>query len=197
MEWSTAVRANAGFSRLGTEAATLSFWRPAQPPLPWAAGDGLHTLESQLQAAHQLLRPGFMTLCAVRHGDCIVDFVWSFASTIAGRILGCNALDLYGKRLRVVLAGRDGCEPVFEQYRYVVEQGKASATRQVHRTHGGVDTYRHGAVRVGDGVAVTLINVSAANRAHALRLALLAQQAMSSPLCQPAAGNAMRVPFSD
>jgi hypothetical protein len=172
-----AVRANAGFSCLGAEAAALSFWRPVQASPPWTAGDGLHTLESQLRAVHELLRPGFMTLRAVRHGNCIVDFVWSFASTVAGRILGRNALDLYGKRLRVVFAGRDGCETVFEQYRYVVEQGTASATKQVHRTHGCVDTYRHGAVSVGDGVAVTLINVSAAHRAHALGLALHAQQA--------------------
>jgi hypothetical protein len=32
---------------------------------------------------------------------------------------------------------------------------------------------------VGDGVAVTLINVSAAHRAHALGLALRAQQAVT------------------
>jgi hypothetical protein len=47
----------------------------------------------------------------------------------------------------------------------------------VHQIHGRHDTYRHGAVRVGDGVAVTLINVSAAHRAHALGLALHAQRA--------------------
>jgi hypothetical protein len=46
----------------------------------------------------------------------------------------------------------------------------------VHQIHGRHDTYRHGAVRVGDAVAVTLINVSATHRAHALGLALHAQQ---------------------
>ena len=117
-----------------------------------------------------------MALSALRHGERIVDFVWSFASSAAGRILGRNALNLYGKRLRVELAGEDGCEAWFQQYRRVVEQGAASAT-QVHQIHGRHDTYRHCAVRVGDGVAVTLINVSAAHRAHALGLALHAQRA--------------------
>jgi hypothetical protein len=103
-------------------------------------------------------------------------------SAAAGRILGHNAVDLYGKRLRVVLAGQDGNDALFEQYRSVVEQGTATATKQVHRTHGGRDIYRHGAVRVGDGVAVTLINVSAAHRAHMLGLALSAQQGMLASL---------------
>jgi hypothetical protein len=131
-----------------------------------------------------------MALRAVRHGDRIVDFAWSFASAAAGRILGCNALDLYGKRLRVVLAGQDACEALFIQYRRVTEQGTANATKQVHRNHVGHDTYRHGAVRLGDGVAVTLINLSAAHRAHALELALLAQQAMHAAQRSPVPGNA-------
>jgi hypothetical protein len=138
--------------------------------------DDPHTLERELRAALELVRPGFMTLSAMRHGDHVVDFVWNFVSTTAGRILGRNALDLYGKRLRVELAGQDPCTALFEQYRRVVVHGSASAT-QVHQVHGRGDIYRHGAVRVGDGVAVTLINVSAAHRAHALGLALHAQHA--------------------
>ena len=68
---------------------------------------------------------------------------------------------------------------MFEQYRRVVEAGAASATKQLHHVDGARDTIRHGAVRLGDGVAVTLINVSAVRRVHELRLALQAQQAMT------------------
>jgi hypothetical protein len=168
-----AVLAHPFFSRHGAE---TSFWRSVQVPKhPWAGIDDPHTLEVELRAALELARPGFMTLSATRQGERIVDFVWSFVSTAAGRILGRNALDLYGKRLCVELAGQDGCAALFEQYRRVVLEGSASAT-QMHQTRGR-DIYRHGAVRVGDGVAVTLINVSAAHRARALGLALHAQRA--------------------
>jgi two-component system, chemotaxis family, CheB/CheR fusion protein len=160
------IHAQPVFSR---HAAEASFWRSVQAPTSSSVAD-------ELRAALELARPGFMAFTAMREGERIVDFVWSFVSTAAGRILGRNALDLYGKRLRVELAGQDGCAALFEQYRRVVVQGSASAT-QVHQVHGRHDIYRHGAVRVGDGVAVTLINVSAAHRAHALGLALHAQHA--------------------
>lgn len=150
------------------------------PPSRRVVDDPRQTLESRLLAARDLTRPGFMTLRPVRVGQRIVDFVWVFASSGAGRMLGRNAVDLYGKHLLSVLADQDGCESVFIQYRSVVELGAAAATQQVHRVLGTHDTHRHGAVRLGDGVAVTLINVSAARRAHALGLALRAQQAMTA-----------------
>ena len=138
------------------------------------------TLARHLLAARALTRPGFMTLRPVRIGGRIVDFVWDFASAVAGRMLGHDAVDLCGRRLLVVLADQDSCASVFIQYRSVVELGAAAATQQMHRALGSHDTYRHGAVRLGEGVAVTLINVSAARRADALGLALRAQQAMTA-----------------
>jgi hypothetical protein len=153
------IHAQPVFSR---HAAEASFWRSVQAPTSSSVAD-------ELRAALELARPGFMAFTAMREGERIVDFVWSFASSAAGRILGRNALDLYGKHLRVVLAGEDCCETLFQQYRRVVEHGVASAT-QVHQINGRHDTYRHGAVRVGDGVAATLINLSAAHRAQALAL---------------------------
>jgi hypothetical protein len=171
-----AIVAHPVSGRLETEA---SAWRSVveAPTLPWVADeDDLDTLESQLHAAREVMRPGFMTLRAMRHGERIVDFVWSFVSAAASRILDRSALDLYGNRLRIVLAGEDGCEAVFEQYRRVVQHSAASAI-EVLQAHGCyLNTYRHAAVRLGDGVAVTLTNVAAAHRARALELALHAQQ---------------------
>lgn len=155
---------------------TTPFAYATDPSPPIGRGsDALPSLQLRLQAAHGLLRPGFMVLRAVRaHGE-IVDFTWTFASAAAGRLLGRPALELYGKRLLDVLAGHAGREALFEQYSRVVLYGKAAATQQVHRTQGLRDTIRHGAVRVDDGVAVTLINVSAARRACALSSALTAR----------------------
>jgi hypothetical protein len=94
-------------------------------------------------------------------------------------MLGRHAIDLYGKRLLDVLSEHPGRDAMFEQYRCVVDVGAAGATQQVHPAHGARDSIRHGAVRVGDGVAVTLINVSALRRTRALSLAVEAQQAMN------------------
>jgi hypothetical protein len=158
----------------------------AGPPSAWETEDPPpDTLEWRLLDAQQFLRPGFMTLAAERRGGVIVDFRWTFASSWAGRMLGRHALGLPGRRLRDVLTGNPGRETVFEQYRCVVELGAARATQQVHRTGGAQDTIRHGAVRLSDGVAVTLINVSAARRAHEVALALQAQRAMAAPRARP------------
>jgi PAS domain-containing protein len=140
----------------------------ADAPRSRLGADGpLQRLQCRLLEAQSLARPGFMTLRAVRDGAGIVDFCWTFVSAAAGRMLGRNAIDLYGKRLLDVLGEHPGREAMFEQYRRVVEVGAAGATQQVHPT------------RVGDGVAVTLINVSATRRAHALSLAVKAQQALT------------------
>jgi hypothetical protein len=175
------INGNFLFGRFGAAQSSPGLGRVMpEPDHASETDDPLQTLEWRLHAAQRLLRPGFMTLRAVRHGGLIVDFMWIFASAGAGRMLGHDALDLYGKRLLDVLAGHSGREAVFEQYRCVVELGAAVATRQVDLAHGARDTIRHGAVRLDDGVAVTLINVSAAHRAQALALALEAQQAMAA-----------------
>ena len=121
-----------------------------------------------------------MTLQAVRHRGRIVDFVWVFASAAAARLLGRNALDLVGHRLLGVLGGHLGHLAVFDQYRCVVEHGAAEAIRQMHVVNGDNDIYRHGAVRLGDGVAVTLTNLSAVRRAHPLRLEVNALLAVNN-----------------
>jgi hypothetical protein len=159
------------------------------PPSRRFADDPRQTLEWRLLATQDLMRPGFMTLQPVRIGERIVDFVCVFASAVAGRMLERHAVDLYGKRLLDVLSDQDSCESVFSQYRSVVELGAASATQQVHRVLRSHEIYRHGAVRVGDAVAVTLINLSAARRAHALALAQRAQQAMAEAYAEQGAAS--------
>ena len=134
----------------------------------------------RLLAAQELAQPGLMKLQAVRHRGRIVDFVWVFASAAAARMLGRNALDLVGNRLLGVLAGHLGHLVVFDQYRCVVEHGAAEAIRQMHVVNGSNDIYRHGAVRLGDGVAVTLTNLSAVRRARALRLEVNALLAVNN-----------------
>jgi hypothetical protein len=171
------MRINGNFMFHSAAAAPLFLNTLPEPLSAGEPNDPLQSLEWRLLTAQQLVRPGFMTLRAVRKGTLILDFMWTFASAGAGRMLEHPALDLCGKRLLDVLERDPGREAVFEQYRRVVEQGAAGAAH-VHQARGARDTIRHGAVRLGDGVAVTLINLGAAHRADALALALRSQQAM-------------------
>ena len=153
------------------------------PPSP-SASDGtpvdVHRLERRLAAAHELATPGFMTLHAVRSGRHVVDFDWDFASLAAARLLCGDLADLRGRHLVEVLAGRAGRGAVFNQYCRVVEFGAARALRQTVVINGSVDVVRHGTVRLDDGVAVTLTNLSALRREQALRQEIAARATMTS-----------------
>ena len=152
---------------------------PAAPEVP-----PLRSLKWRLLSAQELAAPGFMTLHAERERGQVVDFVWDFASAPASRMLCHHGLDLVGKSLLDVFAGLLGRPAVFGQYRRVLEHGAAEAIRQVHGIEGCTDIYRHGAVRLGDGVAVTLINLSAVRRAEQLLREFTALQARATRSAQ-------------
>jgi len=156
--------------------------RAASAALPVALSDVSmpRSAKWRLLAAQEHAMPGFMTLQAIRDGGHVVDFVWDFASASAARLLGHKALDLVGKRLLDVFAGDLAHPAVFDQYRRVAESSAGEAIQQVHVVDGVEDTYRHCAVRLADGVAVTLTNLSAVRRAHALRLEVSALQATNA-----------------
>ena len=168
--------------RLGLRSLGLSsilFARPS-PDASIGMPVDVHRLERRLAAAHELATPGFMTLHAVRSGRHVVDFDWDFASLAAARLLCGDLADLRGWHLIEVLAGRAGRGAVFNQYCRVVEFGAARALRQTVAVNDSVDVVRHGAVRLGDGVAVTLTNLSAIRREQALRREIAARAAMAS-----------------
>lgn len=124
---------------------------------------------SQLLATRQCATPGFMTLLSVSGDEGIVDFVWEFASVAATRLLGQGDLALRGRALRDVL-GAD--TKVLDAYRAVVDDGRPAELSHIHELDGREDAFRHTVTRFGDGVAVTLINLSAVRRWRALMLEL-------------------------
>lgn len=116
--------------------------------------------------------PGKMQLQAVREAGHIVDFSWEHANPAAARLMDCRADDLCGQRLVDVIDG-PLCHPALvDRYRRVIEHGNAQSFAQVHRVAGLHDVVVHRVVRVGDGVRVTLTNLSADRRSQALRLGL-------------------------
>lgn len=138
----------------------------------------LQRLEARLRDAQALAWPCFMSLHAVRDGAHIVDFEWDDASVGATRMLCGRAGGLIGQRLVEVLAGRPGRGEVFNQYWRVVEFGAARAVQQRIEFNDSVEVLRHAALRLHDGVAVTLTNLSALRRALALRREIHARALM-------------------
>lgn len=163
--------------RSAFDASSFLFGPAADDPVRQRPVD-LRSLEARLRVAEVLARPAFMSLHAARDGAHIVDFEWDDASVGATRMLCRRADGLIGRRLVEVLADRPGRGEVFNQYRRVVEFGAARAVQQRIEFNDSVEVLRHAAVRLHDGVAVTLTNLSALRRALALRREIQARSLM-------------------
>ena len=112
-----------------------------------------------------------MQLNALRQRGRIVDFVWEFASDAAAALLHCDPQTLRGRSLRdVAAAGPLGHPALIDRYRRVLEHGHAQSFEQVHVVEGRQDIVIHRVVPEGDGVLVTLTNLSANRRAQIQRL---------------------------
>ncbi len=167
------------------EASSVFFGPPLDAHVQETRMDLRH-LKERLRAAQALARPGFMVLHAVREAGCIVDFEWDYASLLAMRWLRGSTRDsgrdsrrgdlhsLIGESLVEALAGRPAGAAVFDQYRRVVECGAAHAVQQPVERHHVVEVLHHAAVRLHDGVAVRLSNLSAVRREVELRRAIRA-----------------------
>ena len=140
----------------------------------------VRSLSTQLYKARALSAPGFMTLHAVRSRNQIVDFEWDSASVAADWWLTNGPTGLVGKRLVAVLAGRAGRGEIFSQYWRAVEFGGARAVCQNIEFRGALVVLRHAPVRLNDGVAVTLTNLTAVRREIALEREISARMAMSA-----------------
>lgn len=110
-----------------------------------------------------------MLLVSVRDHGRIVDFRWEYANALAARLMQTHPLKLIGKGLREVV-GPLGHPALIDRYRRVVENGNAQSFEQVHSVGGGQDLVLHRVVRSGDGVVVSLVNLSAQRRRLMMQL---------------------------
>lgn len=132
-------------------------------------------LQAPPQRAHERpADPASMHLQAVRERGRVIDFTWESAGSVAARLLHCDPLALQGQRLlrNAVIAGPLGHPALIDRYRRVLEHGNAQSFEQVHLVDGQQEIVIHRVVREGDGVTVTLTNLSAERRAQVLRLQL-------------------------
>lgn len=112
-----------------------------------------------------------MRLRAVRDHGQVVDFVWEAASDPAAALQRCSAAVLRGRYLCAWRDAGPAEQPrLIEHYRRILERGRTASFDHVHLVDGRMDTVIHRVRPDGDGVAVTLINLSANRRAQAFRL---------------------------
>ena len=139
-----------------------------------------NTVQRPFNAAAEPVRTNAasMRLQAVRLREGVVDFVWESASDAAAQLLHCDPAALLGRRLReVAAAGPLGHPALIDRYRRVLEHGNAQSFEQVHIVEGRQEIVIHRVVPVGDGVNVTLTNLSADRRAQIARLQIHSLQA--------------------
>jgi hypothetical protein len=146
---------------------------PSTPPID------VRCLQARWHAEYVHAATGFMALRAVRQDGCVVDFEVDIASTEAVDLLRGGTPGVLGPRLQQVLAGHAERLDVFDQYRRVLEVGAATANHRVEAPNAG-DVLCHAAVRLSDGVAVRLTNVSALRRLSELQCEI-ASRALIGP----------------
>lgn len=117
---------------------------------------------------------GLMTLRAVRESDAafaeIVDFEWAYVSPLAARLLDHDARGLVGKRLRTSIEEPRERAALFAHYRSVLEDGPSEPIAQPHSINGLSRMLRHSALRLGEGVLVTLTDVTRSREDEAPRI---------------------------
>ena len=126
--------------------------------------------------------PGTMSLRALRERGRIVDFIWSSVSPTAAKLLRGSSLELLGRRLSETVSGGPlGHPALIDRYRRVLEHGNAQSFAQVHLIDGQQDVVVHRVVRRGDGVEVSLTNLSDDRRKQVWRLEHAASGTRAEP----------------
>jgi PAS domain S-box-containing protein len=116
--------------------------------------------ERRFRAAGDLALDGFGILEAVRDPSrAIVDFRWNYANPALVRLLRLPD-DLVGRRLLKVLPGQRSHPALFPSYVQVVESGAPVTAEVLYDADGLRGWWRTGVVRLEDGVAVSLRDIT-------------------------------------
>jgi PAS domain S-box-containing protein len=132
--------------------------------------------DEELRRSQELLasvlngsQDGVLALRAVRdpaQGGRIVDFEFRLANPAAERLMARREADVMGKRLLAEFPG-NAVTGIFDRYAEVADTGRPYAG-ELRYDHEGLATWFHVvAVRLGDGCAITFVDISDKKRAEA------------------------------
>jgi PAS domain S-box-containing protein len=126
--------------------------------------------QRRFRVAQDLALDGFGILEALRDQQGgIVDFCWAYANPAMHRLLRVAGTDLAGRRLLEHLPGHRNHPALFPSYVRVVESGEPSVAEAFYDADGIRGWFRIDAVRLDDGVAVSLRDVTERREREAAR----------------------------
>jgi PAS domain S-box-containing protein len=126
--------------------------------------------ERRFRAAEELGLDGFGILEAVRDRQrAIVDFRWAYANPAMLKLLRVDRTDLVGYRLLERLPGQRSHPALFPSYVQVVETGRPSSAEAFYDADGIRAWFRVNAVRLEDGIALSLRDVTERREREAAR----------------------------
>jgi PAS domain S-box-containing protein len=125
----------------------------------------LRATEERLRIAQELSLDGFMILRSIRdHAARIVDFEIEYANPRAGRILGHPPDALVGRRLLAILPELLHRRDIFERFVHVAETGEPHDLELHFDADGIRGWFRAMTVRLGDGIAISLSDITERKR---------------------------------
>jgi PAS domain S-box-containing protein len=126
----------------------------------------LRVSEERFRAVQEASPDGFTVLEALRDAaGRIVDFTWVYSNDAAARMVKRSRESLPGRRVLEVHPGNRE-SGLFERYVQVVETGEPWMTEMAYQ-YDGLDMFARLAVaRVGDGVAISTVDLSERRRAE-------------------------------
>ena len=126
--------------------------------------------ERRFRVAQELALDGFGILEAVRDRQrAIVDFRWTYANPAMLKLLRVAGADLAGRRLLEHLPGHRSQPALFPNYVQVVESGEPSSAEAFYDADGIRGWFRIDAVRLDDGIALSLRDVTERKEREAAR----------------------------
>jgi PAS domain S-box-containing protein len=137
------------------------------------AAELLSRVEERFRVAQALSVDGFTVLRAVREANDVVDFEWEYVNPAAEALFGRSSEELVGRRLLDVLPGCRDHPDLFPRFVRAVESGGADVAEFEYHADGLDGHFRNVAVRLGDGVALTIEDITARKQDEAERIELL------------------------
>ncbi len=145
-------------------ALASAFASPASRGFEPVAGAVRAPLQLRLcRPAAMVVRTGPSVICflAVPCADGMLDFKWDYIGVAAAALLSCPVRQVLGRCMSEGRAGAFDHPALIRRYRRIVEQGAPQYFEQVHRVLGQQHLLAHHVMPTGEGVAVTLIDLSA------------------------------------